>query len=519
VPRQGPKVVALLRGGKASLRAQLAREFFTRTGKAAPQQALADALLVIEGMAQDNDEEELHLRVAQHEGATWLDLGDHTGRAVRITGAGWTVEDEAPVLFKRTALNAALPTPARGGSLDHLWRWLNVTAEDRTLVAAWLVSVLTEAVPHPILGLLGEQGTAKTTSEKVIVSALDPGPAPTRKPPRDGEAWITAAAGSWVVGIDNVSHIPDWLSDSLCRAVTGDGDVRRKLYTDGDHHVISFRRCIAITGIDLGAVRGDLAERLLPIDLDRIADDDRLEEGEMWPRWQQDHPLILGALLDLAAGVNHVLPSVRLERKPRMADYARVLASVDAVLGTSGLARYWTKQGTLASESLTGDPFITALAGQNEFEGSSAELLDLLTPEDERWRAPKGWPTNARAVTQLLRRQAPPMRKAGWSVTDDDGANKNGVVRWAIARPEKSRIASPPGPPPLPSEHQAGQAGQAGHGCETSQDDEGKVVDDTRTMGRLLAAFPGSEAMAEGQESPGGTGVTQPPVPTLPCHT
>src|SRR3954451_8333168 len=51
VPRTGPKVIRMLRGGKTSLRGQLASEFYTRTGKAATQQALADTLLVIEGKA------------------------------------------------------------------------------------------------------------------------------------------------------------------------------------------------------------------------------------------------------------------------------------------------------------------------------------------------------------------------------------------------------------------------------------------------------------------------------------
>ncbi len=32
VPNDGPKVVAMLRGGKTSLRAVLAREYFARTG-------------------------------------------------------------------------------------------------------------------------------------------------------------------------------------------------------------------------------------------------------------------------------------------------------------------------------------------------------------------------------------------------------------------------------------------------------------------------------------------------------
>ena len=104
----------MLRGGKTSLRALLAREYFTRTGRAAAQQALADALLVIEGIAQDADESRLYLRAAQHEGALWLDLGDHTGRAARVTAAGWTIEDSAPGAVQAdVADRAAARTGAR----------------------------------------------------------------------------------------------------------------------------------------------------------------------------------------------------------------------------------------------------------------------------------------------------------------------------------------------------------------------------------------------------------------------
>ena len=187
VPVAGPKVVSLLRGGKTSLRRQLARQYFELTGKAAPQQALADALLVIEGLAQDEEESVLHLRVADHGGAIWLDLGDHSGRAVRISDKGWTIENEPPVLFRRSALNSVLPDPVHGGDLGELWSWLNVTEEDRPLILAWLIAAMFPDVPHPILDLSGEQGSGKSTAEKVLVSLVDPSPVPTRKPPRDAD--------------------------------------------------------------------------------------------------------------------------------------------------------------------------------------------------------------------------------------------------------------------------------------------------------------------------------------------
>ena len=42
-PKDGPPVTLMLRGGRVSLRAQLARTYFRERGKAPPQQALSDS--------------------------------------------------------------------------------------------------------------------------------------------------------------------------------------------------------------------------------------------------------------------------------------------------------------------------------------------------------------------------------------------------------------------------------------------------------------------------------------------
>jgi hypothetical protein len=57
-----------------------------------------------------------------------------------------------------------------------------------------------------------------------------------------------------------------------------------------------------------------------------------------------------------------MLPSVRLASKPRMADFARILAAVDQVLGSKGLAQYQSKLQAMARDSLTDDPLVAALA-------------------------------------------------------------------------------------------------------------------------------------------------------------
>jgi hypothetical protein len=483
--RPGGHVVRMLRGGQKSLRAELSQAYYWRHRKAAPQQALADALLVLEGDALCRDPSEVHLRVAAAKGAIWLDMGDAAESVIRINAHGWQlVTTDVPVLFRRTALTGILPLPddtfagvagvagQKSGPttyvFDELWKQINVSEADRPLALAWLIAALAfPDIPHPILSLFGEQGTAKSTTTKRLVELIDPSSVPLRKPPKDAESWVTAAAGSWVVGLDNLSHIPDWLSDSLCRAVTGDGDVRRALYTDGGLAVFAFRRCIVLNGIDVGALRGDLVDRLVHVELEVIPEDDRVKEEDLNERWSQSHPAILGALLAGVAGVLRVISSVRLASKPRMADFAHIVAAVDQLLGTKGLERYIERANVMVMDSLTADPFIGVLMAEKlGFNGTAAELLDNLTPDNQR-RTPHGWPKSPRAVTTLLTRNAPGLRKAGWVVGHKEDTHTK-VIDWTLTHPEIARKPHPHDPhdpqkPPV--------AGVAGNGSPPFLDD------------------------------------------------
>lgn len=444
LPKLGPPIVRLLRGGKGSLRAELARVYWERTQSPAGQTALADACMVLDGMAQMVDPTRLFLRVGQgDDGELVLDLGDTTGRAVVITPHMWKVTDNPPVLFRRTALTGPLPEPAGGAGFTGLWEALNVAPRYQPIVLAVLVAALMPNMPHPIVLLTGEQGTGKSTATARLASVIDPSPAQLRKAPRDVEAWTVAASGSWVVPLDNLSAVSEWLSDALCRASTGDGDVRRRLYSDGDLHVIAFRRVPLINGIDVGGLRGDLVDRLVHLGLERIPDTARRRDEQMAAQWRDAHPKVLGALLDLTVQVLAALPSVHLEASPRMADFARVLAAVDQVLDTDGLSTYLGLRDELAADAAGSDPVLVALAENvvGEFTGTSAELAALIRPRDGAGdpvadRAlPKGWPASPRALTAALTRHAPMLRQLGWSVRKLDRAADGRQVRWELIPP------------------------------------------------------------------------------------
>ena len=235
-------------------------------GRVPNSNAVADAMNVLQGEALGADQEQTYLRVANYGPNIIIDLGDATGRCVEVNPGKWKVLDRSPVLFRRTATTGTFQVPERGGNLAEFRKLLNVTRESWPVLLGWQVAALMPDIEHAILLLGGQQGTAKTTTAKILINNFDPSPAEVRSQPRESEQWAIAAAGSWGIAIDNVSNISDWWSDALCRAVTGDAWLRRRLYTDGELVVMSFRRVVLLTSIDAGALKGDLGDRVLLVD-------------------------------------------------------------------------------------------------------------------------------------------------------------------------------------------------------------------------------------------------------------
>ncbi|GHG82721.1 ATP-binding protein [Streptomyces griseocarneus] len=458
VRRHGPNVVLPLRG-KAGMRSWLARQYTEASGGQVPSQAaLADAMTVLEGMAAATDPVPVHLRVAGGPEQVVLDLGTADGRCVSVSPEGWAVQERSPVLFRRSGAMSPMPTPQPDGNgLALLHDLLNMDDTAFHQLVAWLIAAWIPHIPHPVLTFKGEQGTGKSKTAQMVINLVDPSAATKRSQPRDVKTWATQAFNSWALCLDNISTIQPWLSDTLCKAVTGDGIVDRALYTDDDVVVLTFRRVLAMTTIDAGALAGDLAERLMMLDLQVILEERRRTEEALDIAFDAARPAILASLFDLLAAVLRELPHVHLERMPRMADFARVLATVDRVQGWSTLPDYLAAAQTVAVEALEADPFaaavVTFIETHGPYNGSVTQLLDLLPPPETH--TPK-WPKTPAHAGALLRRFAPALRAAGIAFEEgrDNGRNRGRVVKLTPAETARKSLSAPSAPSATPAERQ-----------------------------------------------------------------
>src|SRR5439155_2751986 len=126
---------------------------------------------------------------------------------------------------------------------------------------------------------------------------VDPHSVLVGAPPADGRDLAISARNSWVMALDNVTEIPGWLSDALCRLATGGGYKTRQLYTDTDEVLINVQRPIIVNAIGDPIEQEDLRDRSLFLTLPTITIEQRQTEAEFEVAFDRAAPGLVGALL------------------------------------------------------------------------------------------------------------------------------------------------------------------------------------------------------------------------------
>jgi hypothetical protein len=419
-------------------RTWLRRCYYRATGAAPSAAAIRSALDLLEARAQfDAPERAVSIRVAEHAGRLYLDLADEHWRAVAIGADGWRVVECPPVRFRRPPGMLPLPVPERGGSIDALRSFLNLSnRNDFVLIVAWLLAALRSGGPYPLLAISGEQGSAKTVLSKLLRALVDPNAAPVRALPREERELMIAANNGHLLAFDNLSGLSPWLSDALCRLASGGSFAVRQLYTDDEEVLFKAARPILLNGIEDVIGRSDLADRAIFLTLGPIGEEQRRSETGLWREFELVRPAILGALLDAVAHGLGAVGSVHLSRLPRMADFALWATACETVLWPGGtFSRAYAANRKAAIEGIIDADPITAcvrelMSERSSWTGSAADLLRVSANRSSDNSSWVGWPKNPRVLAGHLRRAQTFLRAVGIEIAfSREGRAGSRVIR------------------------------------------------------------------------------------------
>jgi hypothetical protein len=357
-------------------------------------------------------EREVYVRVASDGDHLYIDLGDPGWHAVRVTGDGWSVVQSPPVRFRRPPNMRALPFPERGTPITALRETLpNIGSEgDFTLIVACLLAALQPRGPYPALVAIGEHGTAKTTLLRMLRALTDPNQPMTTPLPLGAENLYIACRNSHVQAFENVSILPDKMSDDLCRVATGGGMRTRTRFTNTDETTFAGARPIMMEGIANFVARPDLLDRSIVLSLESLMD--RKTERALWAEFDRRKAGSFGALCDMLVSGVRRFPETHLVDPPRMADFATF--AVACGLDTFEAAYARNRQNAtdaILEHDILAQTIKALVAEKGTWQGTAMELLDEIGPVAQI--------KNPKVLSDRLSRLAPALRTHGIRVTHE----------------------------------------------------------------------------------------------------
>jgi hypothetical protein len=382
----------------------------------------------------------LHNRIAEKDGAIWIDCSTKQGEAIRITPEGWEVVEYPPILFRHFSHQQPFLAD-KSGTKEDFDRYLDLmkfaSVEDRTLFAGYAASLFHPGFAHPILMPVGPQGSAKSTISVMAKLLIDPSTLLEQKLKRDEEALPQVFFQHYMPVFDNCNYISQEMTDMFCIACTGAGFSKRKHYTNSEEVIYTFKRPFVLNGLCPPSQQGDLVERSIIVRLDKIPETMMLPYSVVEARRDALLPKVRGYLMGIAADVLG-MEEVEFPSLPRMADFARIAELSCRAMGQpdgSFLNLYLNtarenEQEALRSDVLA-DALLSYLALKGSWDGGATKLKkELEGMEGVNTKSPT-WPKDsARLADRLFGVLRPGLVRLGWNVVKSKSSGVRTIQIW-----------------------------------------------------------------------------------------
>jgi hypothetical protein len=219
--------------------------------------------------------------------------------------------------------------------------------------------------------------------------------------------FIQQLSHNYVTCFDNVKHIPSWLSDEACKAVTCIGQTKRKLYTNDEDIVYEYKRCLSFNGINISLTEPDALDRSILLELERIPKESRKLDAVIYEEFERLIQELLGHIFNTVSKALQIKDDIRLPDLPRMADFALWGEAIARALNHEPLefiTTYYENIGRQNIEAIDSNELGQAIIklcdeleenSQKEWNSSTSECLVKLNEIAEKNninRDSKSWP-------------------------------------------------------------------------------------------------------------------------------
>jgi len=384
------------------MRKFLGAKYYEEEEEGVSETAVNSAVNTLCGAARvEGEKRKLFTRVGEYDGSIYYDLCDEKWNAIEINENGWRIREDPPQIFQRWGHQEEQVKPSEGGDIDLLRDFLsNLSEPDWKVLKPVLPTMFVLDFPHFILAFFGPHGSTKSVIQRMIRSLIDPSAVELMAPPKSPDDAIVTLNANYVSFFDNLKEVKDWLGDILCRASTGEGYMKRELYTDRDQAPFAYLRCVGFNSIAGKPSQADLLDRSLIFELSHLPDSERTWERKLWRDFKEAKPKILGGMFDALSEAIRIYPKVETElvenekiNVPRMADAALWAESVARAMGYDDwewLQLYNRKVGEKETFVLERNPIglavIALMKGRRKYESSPKKLLEKLEEVAEEKR-------------------------------------------------------------------------------------------------------------------------------------
>lgn len=320
--------------------------YFEKTQKIHSDEAYRNALSLISSQAimTDTQRETIYNRVAMVGGAVYYDLCTPAWQVAKITTKGIEIislDENTPIFVRHQHQSAqVLPNFDKIDSLTKLVELARVPKKDELLFKVHLISMLLEKYPTPIMVVHGEHGSVKTTRTKTVKKIIDPSGANVSSIPHNKSDLSLHLYSRYLSNFDNISGFNQETSDMFARAITGEGQSKRKLFTDEDEIIWNYKRKIIVNGISPALEFPDFRDRAIFYETQRISQEERMTEEEFDSRLEYLLPFVLGEMFEILSKTLGLYDLVKeqLKHLPRMADFTIFGECISRALGNEPLA-------------------------------------------------------------------------------------------------------------------------------------------------------------------------------------